>query len=199
MPTAAGQGHFSLLGGVLHSVEEKSLQSLPMPFLNGSVLEHLQGMLQTWRLKPDTLSPPQPAEQSPALRTESRHSFMLMAPGLHVCPDTLPAERSAALCEPPAKTCISSSRHRFIFSSHKDPHLSFIGLQDIVLHFVEELQRRLRSEVEEAPPPAPRQHPLEASGRAPSAAALVASKVAAAAAQVRTGRLLQRCTGMLMP
>ena len=56
-----------------------------------------------------------------------------------------------------------------------------IGLQDSVLHFVEELQRRLRSEVEGPPPPAPRQHPLEASGRAPSAAA-----------QVRTGRPLQR-------
>ena len=67
-----------------------------------------------------------------------------------------------------------------------------IGLQDSVLHFVEELQRRLRSEVEGPPPPAPRQHPLEASGRAPSAAALVASRVAAAAAQVRTGRPLQR-------
>lgn len=69
--------------------------------------------------------------------------------------------------------------------------MSVVGLQDGVLHFVEELQRRLRSEVEGAPSPDPRQHPLEASGRAPSAAALVASKVAAAAAQVRGGMLLQ--------
>lgn len=66
--------------------------------------------------------------------------------------------------------------------------------QDGVLHFVEELQRRLRSEVEGAPSPDPRQHPLEASGRAPSAAALVASKVAAAAAQVRAGMLMSRRT-----